>query len=438
MKLKFPQNVRSKRAWKWITQLAERFWAILSRRFWMKLLSLLLAILLWNYVVSADTSLTRTKNIAGVSGYISGQSTLTTYGLALLNDPTELLEDITVRVEVAQSHYSQANAESVQVTADLSSVRRSGTQEVPLKATCSYGRVTRILPETISLTFETLDSRLIPVNVELTGEQNEDSWYNISRTNPSAITVSGATSVVRSISQARVYSDVTGANASYLRAEPYVLLDAEGNEISQNQLTRSASSITVVTDVYPTRNIPISTAVEDVVSGRVAEGYAISEITVQPEYITVAAEQSLLDGISELLVEPISVEGLSQSFSARAKVSKLTDFKNVSTEQVYVNVTIAEEEVSEWIDNTVLTFVGKADNLQLEWQNSDIQVYVTGPRSVVEALREDGIPITVNLTDLAEGEYSCPLRFPTENYPEVSFEPEISTISVKLTQITEE
>lgn len=438
MKLKFPQNARSKRAWKWITQLAERFWAILSRRFWMKLLSLLLAILLWNYVVSADTSLTRTKNIAGVSGYISGQSTLTTYGLALLNDPTELLEDITVRVEVAQSHYSQANAESVQVTADLSSVRRSGTQEVPLKATCSYGRVTRILPETISLTFETLDSRLIPVNVELTGEENEDSWYNISRTNPSAITVSGATSVVRSISQARVYSDVTGANASYLRAEPYVLLDAEGNEISQNQLTRSASSITVVTDVYPTRNIPISTAVEDVVSGRVAEGYAISEITVQPEYITVAAEQSLLDGISELLVEPISVEGLSQSFSARAKVSKLTDFKNVSTEQVYVNVTITEEEVSEWIDNTVLTFVGKADNLQLEWQNSDIQVYVTGPRSVVEALREDGIPITVNLTDLAEGEYSCPLRFPTENYPEVSFEPEISTISVKLTQITEE
>lgn len=438
MKPEFSQNAKFKRIWSWIAQLAERFWAILSRRFWMKLLSLLLAILLWNYVVSADTSFTRTKNISGVSGYISGQSTLTTYGLALLSDPTELLEDITVRVEVAQSHYSQANAESVQVTVDLSSVRRSGTQEVPLKATCSYGRVTRILPETISLTFETLDSRLIPVNVELTGEQNEDSWYNVSRTNPSAITVSGAASVVRSISQARVYSDVTGASASYLRAEPYVLLDADGNEISQSQLTRSASSITVVTDVYPTRNIPISTAIEDVVSGRVAEGYAISEITVQPEYITVAADQSLLDGISELLVEPISVEGLSQSFSARAKVSKLTDFKNVSTEQVYVNITITEEEVSEWIDNTVLTFVGKADNLQLEWQNSDIQVYVTGPRSVVEALKEDGIPITVNLTGFAEGEYSCPLRFPVENYPEVSFEPEISTISVKLTQITEE
>ncbi|MBP3411102.1 MAG: hypothetical protein J6M10_08925 [Clostridia bacterium] len=438
MKIKLPANVDAKRIGGWIVGGAKYFWKVLSRRFWMKLLSLLLAILLWNYVVSSDTSLTRTKTITGVNGYISGQSTLTTYGLALLSDPAEQLEDITVRMEVAQSNYSRASADNVQVVADLSSVRRSGTQEVPLKATSSYGRVTDILPETVSLTFEPLDSRLIPVNVGLTGEKNEDNWYNIARTNPSAVTVSGAASVVRSISQARVYSDVTGAEESYVRAEPYVLLDGDGNEIAQDQLTRSASSITVTTDVYPTRDIPISTEIEEVVRGRVAEGYTISEITIQPEFVTVAADESLLNGISELLIEPVNVEGQSQSMSARARVSKLTDFKNMSTEQVYVNITIVEEDVSEWINNTALTFVGKAENLQLEWQKSDIQVYVTGPKSVIETLKEDGIPITVNLTGFTAGEYSCPLRFPTENYPEVSFEPEISAIAVKLTENPEE
>ena len=40
-------------------KLAESFWAILSRRIWMKLLSLLLAILLWNFVVTTNTSITR-------------------------------------------------------------------------------------------------------------------------------------------------------------------------------------------------------------------------------------------------------------------------------------------------------------------------------------------------------------------------------------------
>ena len=438
MKIKLPPHVDLKRIGGWIVTGAKMLWEALSRRFWMKLLSLLLAILLWNYVVSSDTSLTRTKIINGVDGYISGQSTLSTYGLALLSDPAEQLENITVRMEVAQAQYSQISSKNVQVVADLSSVRRSGTQEVPLKATSSYGRVTAVLPSTVSLTFEPLDSRLIPVNVELTGERNEDSWYNISRTNPSAVTVSGAASVIRSISQARVYSDVTGANTSYIRTEPYVLLDGEGNEISQDQLTRSASSITVTTDVYPTREIPISKEIEEVVRGRVAEGYTISDITIQPEFVTVAADQSLLDGISELLIEPVNVEGHSQSLSARARVSKLTDFKNMSTEQVYVNITIVEEDVSEWIDNTALTFVGKAENLQLEWQKNDIQVYVTGPKSTVESLKANGIPITVNLTGFTAGEYSCPLRFPTENYPEVSFEPEVSAIAVKLTESPEE
>lgn len=438
MKNNLKLNFNFRRMPAWIVSTAKRFWVVLSRRFWMKALSLLLAILLWNYVVSSNTSFTRSKTITGVSGYVTGQSTLTTYGLALLSDPTEELENVTVRMEVAQSLYSQVSEDNIQVMLDLSSVRTAGTQEVPLKATSTYGRVTSILPESVTMTFETLDSRLIPVNVEISGERDENHWYNISRTNPSAVTVSGAASVVRSISQARVYTDVTDAEASYVRAEPFVLLDGEDNEIDQSRLTRSASSITVVTDVYPTREIPVSTAIENVVTGRVAEGYAVSEITIQPEGITVAAEQGLLDGISEMLIEPVSVEGASQSFSARAKISRLSDFKYMSTEQVYVNVTIAEEDVSEWIGNTVLTFVGKGEDLQLEWQKTDIQVYVTGPKSAVEALKQDGIPITVNLTGYQAGTYSCALRFPTENYPDVSFEPEVSAITVTLTRAAEE
>lgn len=418
----------------WICAKAKQCWVVCTRRFWMKLLSFLLAVLLWNYVVSTDNSLTRSKTISGINGYITSQATLSTYGLALLDNPADLLNNVTVRLEVPQADYGMVSADNVQVTLDLSSVRTAGTQEVRLKATTAYGRVSRIMPDKVTLTFETLDSRSIPVNAQHTGTKDANRWYNINRTNPSVITVSGAASVVRGISQARVNSDITGVEESYIRAEPYVLLDSNGNEISQSMLTRSASSITVVSDVYPTREIPISTEIADVVSGRVAEGYAISNITVQPESITVAAEQELLDGISELLIEPVSVEGASQSFSARAKISLLSDFENVSAEQVYVNVTIQEEDVSDWVDNTAISFVGKAENLQLEWQEGPIQVYVTGPRSAVEALKADGIPITVDLTGLAAGSYSCELRFPAENYPDVSFEPETPTITVNLTE----
>lgn len=419
----------------WLKAKGKNIGIVVSRNWGMKLLSLLLAILLWNYVVTSNQLITRTKTVTGLTGYVTSQATLSTYGLALPVNPAELINDVSVRVEVPQNYYRQVSQDNVQVTLDLSKVRAAGTQEVELKATSTYGRVTGIYPSSITLNFEPLDSRSVPVNVSITGERSEDTWYNISRTNPSVLTISGAASNVRSISQARVSTDVSGADTSYMRAETYVLLDANGNEIDQSMLNRSSSSITVVADVYPTKDIPVSMEHADLVTGRPAEGYVISEITLQPESITVAANQELLDDISELLIEPISVEGLSRSVSHRAKVSTLPDFKYTSAQQVFVNIVITEKEVSEWVESADISFIGKAENLTLEWQKNPVRVFVTGPKSEIEVMKTEGIPVTVDLTGLEVGSHKCELRFPTESYPELTFEAETPTISVNLVEM---
>ena len=234
---------------------ARALWGLLSHNLGLKALSLLMAVLLWNFVITSNTTITRTKTITGLTGYITSQSALNTYGLALLDNPTEQLSDISVTVEVAQSEYAYVSSDNVQVTLDLSSVRTAGTQEVSLVASTSYGRVVRIMPDTLTLTFETLDSRMIPVNVQIVGETEADRWYNVNRTNPTAVTISGAASVVQSIASAYVYVDVTGYDSSFITADQYVLLDSEGNEITASMLNRSSSSITVNMDVYPTKEI---------------------------------------------------------------------------------------------------------------------------------------------------------------------------------------
>lgn len=423
---------------KWITPHSKRLWTIVSRRLWMKLLSFLLAILLWNYVVTSNTSLTRTKTISGLDGYITGQSTLATYGLALKNDPGADIDGVTVRLQVPQASYGKVSAENIQVTLDLSSIRSAGTQEVALRASTSMGRVVEVIPEKVSLNFEQLDSRSIPVNVQFSEEDREDTWFNVIRTNPASITVSGAGSVVRSIAQARVYPDVDNELGSFVRTEAYVLLDNEGREISDDMLTRSSSSVTVVAEAYPTKELPISTLVEDVVSGKAADGYKVSSITIQPETITVAADQELLDGISELKIEPVALDGIDQSFSATARIPLLSNFKYVSTEQVYVNIGIAEEDTGAWVENTTVNFIGKAENLMLDWSGNAVQVHVTGHRSDVEALLESGVEITVDLSGLGAGEYDCKLLFPVENYPNVLFTPETPTLHLTLTEMPEE
>ena len=309
-------------------------WQSISHNFWLKLLSLVMALMLWNSVISSNSTLTRNKTISGLTGYLAGQATLEANKLALAEDPAAALSNIGVIIEVARSEYEYVSADNIQVALDLSSVRGAGSQQVRLRASTAYGRVAEIIPSSVTLNFEALDSRSIPVNVKLEGDMREDLYYSYTRVNPSTITVSGAASVVQSVASAYVYDDVSGHDSPYTSAEQFVLQDSGGNEISQTLLSLSSSSITVSVGIYPTRELPVSTNFEDVLAGQVADGYVIQSVTIQPDTVTVAGDSELLEGLTSLLIEPVSVEGASQSFSARARIASLTDFRYISTEQV--------------------------------------------------------------------------------------------------------
>lgn len=418
-----------------LTQFGKSVWAAMSRRTLLKLLSFVFAIMLWSYVISSSPSITRTKTIGGLTGYVSGQATLEIYKLALLSDPTAALSDISVQVQVPQASYSQVTGDNVQVTLDISSVRTAGTQQVALKATSSYGKVVSIYPSSLTLTFETLDSRSVPVQLSLSGMTDVGYWYNITRYNPQQLTVTGATSLVQSISSAQVVCDVTDRKESFTAARMFTLLDENGAEITQTMLNPSASSITVAIDIYPTKELEISTATDDVLDGQVAQGYQIEAITIQPETVTVAADQEVLDGIDKLVISPIAIDLPSQSFTKPATISGLTDFKYISSEQVYVTVQIAEETASAWIEDVYINYSPSYDKDKyiLTWQRNTISVHVTGPKTKVQALMEKGLTATADLSGLEEGTHVVPIEIDDENDPDIVFEPEIDQVEVTLT-----
>ncbi len=408
-------------------------WVIgsLSNNLGYKLLSLLLAILLWNYVISTNTNITRVKTLYNLTGSVSGQSTLTANQLALTEDPTDALSGLSVNVEASQADYSKVSAGNVQVTLDLSGVRAVGTQEVPLRASTTYGRVRSISPQSVTLTFENLDSRNVTVNPDVFG-QEDGYWYNVNRVNPSVLTVSGASSVVQSIASARVGVDVAGMTASSVKVLPFILLDGEGNEVSKAMLNRTTSSISVTMDVYPCREIPFATDASSLVTGVPQDGYVVESVTVQPESAIVAADQDFLDSLSQLMVAPVSVDGASQSFSERSEVSQLSDFKNVSVEQVYVNVNIAEETITGYVEHVKVAFVNTADNLVASYE--PLGVSVTGPRSIVEAVQQGGMTVQVDLSGYGPGYYLLSPTIDAARYPDLSFQSE--AVSVTLTDVS--
>ena len=327
-----------------LQRFARAFWASLSHNLGLKLLSLLLAVLLWSYVVTSNPSITRSKDINGLTAYLSNESVLNANRLALASDPAEALENVSVRLEVPQASYALADAENVQVSVDLSSVRAAGTQEVALRATTAYGRVVSILPETVTLEFEAYDSRSVPLNASITG--GDDGRHVVQRQPPQPtrkLVISGPSSVVRTIASAYVYVDVTGREASYITAARFTLVDYSGEEIPQTLLSSSSSSVTGGRGRLPHAGVARLRRHWRRGAGRAGRRLR-GDLRHHPagESSPWRRTRNCWPGLSELLIQPVDVSGASQTFSQRARISSLTDFKNISTEQVYVTVNIEE------------------------------------------------------------------------------------------------
>lgn len=395
-----------------------------------KIFSLAAAILLWSYIITSDPTITRDKTITDVEITVSGQAVLQSRDLALLTDPSE--QEVRVRVAAPRASYSRVTGESVRVELDLSQIRQTGKQEVTLTGYSSYGEVVQITPARMEVIVETLDARNVPVNVNLTGSMQESRyWYDVTRTNPSIITVSGPSSIVQSISAATVDVDVTGATGDYTWTVAPELLDADG-EIIGHTLSKSSSSVSVGVSIFPVKQLLVDTNIDTTTTGDLPDGYSITRVEVQPEMITVAAEQELLDQLETITFKPITVMGRTKSFSATGTLTKLNDIQHMSSEQVSVTIYIEENIESRTFKSVPLGVLGKGIDQTVRLSEEKLNVKVTGLHTVFDKLMRGDIIARVDITGLEPGTYELPVSISVDNYTDLTFELESPTVTVTI------
>ena len=396
-----------KNVWAVIKNALGKFWGILAHNLGWKIVSIVCAVFLWSYIISVDSSITSIKTLANVEIATSGLTILQSRDLALLTD-VSTLDPVHVRVEASQSYYSRVTNDTVRAELDLSQITKAGVQQVDLIGVTTYGKVVQVTPSSVEVTIESRGSRYVPVNVEFTGDVKSNLWYSITRTNPAQVLVSGPSSLLQTVASARVQIDVTGQTASYDRSAPLTLLDEQGNEIG-SALTASPSFIMMSIDVYPKAQLSVSRNIDTATVGTLPEGYEITGVDVQPETITVAGEQSLLDELDELSFVPISVDGRTSSFTAISAINALRDIRYISSEQVTVTVYIAESTLTDSFQSLPISVRGKAADRTVTLSVDKADVRLSGPYSLVNKLEEGDVNVYVDVTGLEKGQYELPV-----------------------------
>ena len=192
-------------------------------------LSLLIAMLLWGYVLMSQNP-ARIKTYTGVTPTFEagGEADLIAKKLIVYGDIEEILKDVTVTVSAPLRNISKVTAKDIAATVSLADVRAAGTYDLEVKAVCSGGTVVSVEPSTVSVVIDDLASRSVPVTYAFSGELPEGYWHGEPTLLDATTTLEGARGVLANVSKAVCYIDLENVTESVNRSIQLTLLDNDG------------------------------------------------------------------------------------------------------------------------------------------------------------------------------------------------------------------
>ena len=286
----------------------------LKNNLYLKLASLLFAIVLWMLVVNVDNPITE-QTFRGIPVEVLHEEVIlsqaSTYKIL---DETDR---VTVVVRAQRKALSEVTQDDIKVTADLKDRVNNSVDEaaVPLKVTVK-GLGTyeaRTNPNNMQIGIEPNASNKYPIAVSTIGTPRDGYMVGKMTVNPESVTIGGGQSQISEIDKVVAKVDVSGLSSSKEVDAELVLLDSSGKPIDQTLLRNNLGDkgLTVSVEMLKTKVVPIEFDTSDI---EPAQGYSLGEVTHEPKTILIAGDERKLKDLDKLSIpaEAIQINGISE------------------------------------------------------------------------------------------------------------------------------
>ncbi len=311
--------------------------SLFEKKWFVVLLSLLLSIVMWYFVVlNIDPTYTTTITITNTDA--QGKAEITNSGLYIEND----LDSITYRARVTgrRSQVTKNIGENFTVQLDLTKIQSEGTYQTPVKIVAPSGVTAKLLsPESIDIFVAAGEKRTMPPTIVLTGSSAGN--YEITSLDRN-ITATGKPAAIKKISKIEVLIDCDKINSTGNTKFKPSLLDSDGNVITDSSLTVSKD---VDVNIKRKKAVAVKVTTEPEFLKALRQKYDI-EITpkVDSVYITGLDEDVKTVDFIEADISICKFNASSGTETVRATLTipdNLSDVITLATgEQPFVDVTV--------------------------------------------------------------------------------------------------
>lgn len=259
-------------------------------------------------------------------------------------------------------------------------------------------------PATVPVVLEPLSNQTFPLLLSLSGQPAAGYQVGEATMESTEVSISGPESVVRLAKRARVLVSLDSLRESINESIPIEILDADNNVLEE--LTINPETVQV--------NVPISqqggfrdVAVKVIVQGQQAPGYRIENISVFPPVVTVFASDpelvNELPGVVE--TQPLDLEDRREDISTRLALNLPENITVVGAQTVQVQVSISPIQTSLTLLNQPINVNGLQGGFGAQVFPRTVDVIISGPLPVLDALASQDITVAVNAGGLGAGTY---------------------------------
>jgi YbbR domain-containing protein len=349
----------------------------------------------------------------------------------VLTSPIPSTIEVTLRAPHSVWEQLTAQENSVTSILDISGLS-AGEHTQPVQVQIGLRPVQIVLksPETVTFTLEPLKNQSLPVDVELTGQPAVGFQAGDPVVEPSLIAISGPESIVRQAARARVAIDLDGVRESIAAAYDIQVMDTSNKVL--NGVTINPESAQVMIPLSPQSGYR-DLAVRVLLQGQVASGYRLENISVFPPVITVfAPDPDLVNDLAAVVdTQPLDIQDAKTNISTRLALTLPENITIIGNKTVEVEVDITPIQTSLTL-NLPINLIGLPDGFEAEVSPEFVDVIISGPLPVLDALTPQDIKVTVDVTGLDLGAHQLEPKVEVfvENVLEGSILP--STVEVVL------
>jgi len=296
-----------------------------------------------------------------------------------------------------------AQENSVQGILDITGLSAGEhTQVIQIRIGARPAKTVLTTPETITFTLEPLSTQSLPVEIIVNGQPAVGYQAGEATVEPTQIAISGPDSIVRQATRARVSVSLDDVRESIDEVFDVQVLD--DRNIILNGVSINPQTARVMIPISPQSGYR-DLAVKVVVNGQQAPGYRLENISVFPPVITVFAEDpELVNGLPGVVeTQALDLQNAKENISTRLALTLPETVTIVGTKTVQVQVAISPIQTSLTLLDQPINIIGLPDGFAAQISPQTVDVIISGPQPVLNALTPQDITVSIDVTGLDLG-----------------------------------